>query len=177
MTIKLKLAIALGLTACASLVLADEAANLQKAMQDGMNKYCAAVMKGDKAGASKIIMSAFAPNCKFIGMDGTTMNRDQWIASMDQNMKSMKSITKMKLTCSDVKVKGNKATSNETFVMAGTMPNMKDPKKTSKFEVFGASTSVYEKIGGKWLVTTSKDTSMKMMMDGKPFDPSKMGGH
>lgn len=177
MTNKLKLATALGLSLCSSLVMADEAATLTKNMQEGMNKYCAAAVKGDHASMHKLILSNFAPNCKFVGVDGKTMSLKEWMAAMDMNMKSMKSITKMKLTCSDVKVKGNKATSNETFVMAGTMPNMKDPKKTSKFEVFGASTSVYEKIGGKWLVTTSKDTSMKMMMDGKPFDPSKMGGH
>lgn len=177
MTNKWKLAIALGLTSCASLVLADEAANLQRAMQDGMNKYCAAVMKGDKAGANKIIMGAFAPNCKFTGMDGKTMNLKQWMAAMDMNMKSMKSITKMKLTCSNIKVSGNKATGNESFMMEGTMPNMKDPKKTSKMMVMGTSTSTYEKMGGKWMVVTSKDTSQKMMVDGKPFDPSKMGGH
>ncbi len=176
MTNKLKLAAALGLSLCSSLVMADEAATLTKNMQEGMNKYCAAAMKGDHASMHKLILSNFAPNCKFVGVDGKTMSLKEWMAAMDMNMKSMKSITKMKMTVGNVKVMGNKATAKETFMMEGTMPNMKDPKKTSKMMVMGTSTSTYEKMGGKWMVVLSKDTSQKMTIDGKPFDPSKMGG-
>lgn len=162
-----RLGIVAGLALAAVAAIADEAADLTKSMQAGMNAYVACVMKKDWAGAEKIIKTYFSPKCTMKTTTGQTMTRDQWITTMMAQTKMLKSISKMSMKVVSIKVNGNKATGSETFEMVATIPNMQDPKKTSKLEVKGSSESTYEKVGGKWMVISSVDKSQSVMVDGK----------
>jgi hypothetical protein len=48
--------------------------------------------------------------------------------------------------------------------------------KPQKMEMHTFTTETYKKVGNKWLVHKIVETKPSMMlMNGKPFDPSKMG--
>ena len=160
---------AICLMTCALWSQADEAQKLRKEIQGGMNAYCAADMKKDFAGAEKAMKSHFSPKATIKSSDGRTRSYKEWTAEMKAQMAMLKSVSKMEMKIKDVKVNGNKATSSETFMMVATIPSMSDPKKTSKLEVTGSSTSNYEKVNGKWLVVSSTDTNQKVLIDGKPM--------
>lgn len=157
------------LMTCAFWSQADEAQKLQREIQKGMNAYCAAVMKKDFAAADKAMKAHFSPKATIKTADGRTRSYKEWTTEMKAQMAMLKSVSKMEMKIKDVKVNGNKATSKETFMMVATIPNMSDPKKTSKLEVSGNSSSTYEKVNGKWLIMSSTDSSQKVLIDGKPM--------
>jgi hypothetical protein len=49
-------------------------------------------------------------------------------------------------------------------------------KKSHTMSFSGTSTNTYVKVKGKWLMSVMSWGKSTMMMDGKPMDPSKMGG-
>lgn len=161
--------LALACLALAAVAHADEAQKLQQEIQKGMNAYCAAVMKKDFAAADKAMKAHFSPKATIKTSDGRTRSYQQWTTEMKAQMAMLKSVQKMEMKVGNVKVTGNKATSKETFMMVATIPSMSDPKKTSKLEVSGKSSSTYEKVNGKWLVMSSTDSEQKVLVDGKPM--------
>lgn len=175
----LRFAAVAALLAVASLVLADAAGEAKKAIQAKMDEYSRNLMARNFDGAKMVVRSVFAKDAVIIGMDGKKMGFEAWLKEMDGHMRSMKSIEKVSLTLATAKVKGNQVVGEERFHLEGTIPSMADPKKTSKFVMHGMSDTVFEKRGGKWVVVRTHDKAVKMMVDGKPVDPSHMAdpGH
>lgn len=147
--------------------IADDAAKLKAQMQMGMDQYTTNAKRKNFKKCAEIINDNFAPDCKFLTRDGKTLTRKQWTDMGAMQLGAMKSISTMKLTLTYLSIAGNKATSKESFKLVGTIPSPAGAGKTSKLEVFGTSASNYEKRNGKWWVVKVKDTSEKVLIDGK----------
>ncbi|HRF59055.1 MAG TPA: nuclear transport factor 2 family protein [Fimbriimonadaceae bacterium] len=152
-----------------AIVRADEAKDMTKRVQAGMNDFTKAVMRKDYTQAESVLKANFSPKFVYTRANGETMKLNDWLAQMKVQFAMLKSVSKMSMTISNVKVTGNKATSKETFVMVATMPNMQDPKKTSKLEVNSTSSSVWEKTAKGWMCISSKDLNETVKIDGKPM--------
>ena len=131
-----------------------------------MNGYMEAMKTKDPAKVEAIIKANFTPEFKDIDTKGKVMTRDQTIATMKQNISSIKSFKSLKLTVGNVKVKGNQATTVEHLVIKGTLA---DPGngKTMTIDVDATWNGTYVKKGGKWMCTSSKATKESVLIDGK----------
>lgn len=158
----------------ASFASADEAADLTKSMQVVMDQYCKAIVKKDFKTADKIILANFAPDCKFTSQ-GKTIDLKTWMKMNNEQIKAMKSITKLSMKLTGVKIKGNKATGLENFVMVASIPTGNANKKVSVLSVTASNTTSMEKRGGKWLCTQVVSKPGKISIDGKPLDLSNPG--
>lgn len=160
------LVLALSFTGVAS---ADESATLKMRVQAAMNKYCAAIRANNFKSAAAAVRGMFAKDCVFTGGDGKTMTLDQWLKTGEQEMKSMKSVSVITVTCTAMKAMGNSATGTGKFHMIGTManPDTKSKKKTVKLEVSGNATFKLAKRNGKWWVVSHKEGEPKVLIDGK----------
>ena len=139
-----------------------------------MNKYCAAILKKDFKGADKVILENFAPDCKFKSQ-GQTLDLKGWMSMNNQQLKAMKSITKLTMKMGPFKIIGNKATALESFAMVCTIPTGQAEKKTSVLSVTSSNTTTMQKRNGKWLCTEVSSKPGKVLIDGKPFDMSGAG--
>lgn len=158
----------------ASFASADEAANLTKAMQTVMDQYCKAIVKKDFKTADKIILANFAPDCKFTSQ-GKTIDLKTWMKMNNQQIQSMKNITKLSMKLTGVKIKGNKATGLEHFALVASVPTGNANKKFSVVDVTASNTTTMEKRGGKWLCTQVVSKPGRILIDGKPVDLGNAG--
>lgn len=142
---------------------------MAKNVQAGMTDFCKSVIRKDFTHAEQILKAHFSPKFVYTRTNGQTMKLGDWIAQMKVQFSMMKSVSKMTMSISNVKVAGNKASSKETLVLVATIQNMQDPKKTSKLEVNSTSSSVWEKTAKGWQCVSSKDLSESVKVDGKPF--------
>jgi len=140
-----------------------------------MNKEVAAsFLKNDGLKTfEKITRGAVTSDFKHIG-DGQTMGYDQMLTTMKQSMAMLK-VTSCKATTSHISEKGNKATSISKHDMRATMTG--PDKKNHKFHMWGTTRDTYSKEVNTWKLAIMDWSESKMTMDGKPFDPTKMGGH
>lgn len=143
---------------------------MSKAQWQGM--YNQAEMLFDKKDADGIFRY-MAPDFSMTMM-GQKMNTEQAKASMKQWFGMMKDLH-AKMTVTSVMSKANMAMVTDSFHMSGHMMNPKT-KKWSKYVDSGMETATWVRMGGKWMMKSLTMKGEKMTMDGKPFDPSKMGG-
>lgn len=118
------------------------------------------------------VMKYMAPDFTMTMM-GKTQTRDEALASLKQWFSMMKTLH---ASMQVVKVvhKGNTDIVTDKFRMTGTM--MMGPKKTGKYVDTGTETCTWTKMGNHWMMQKMVSVGEKMTMDGKPFDPNKMGG-
>lgn len=147
---------------------ADDAKSLQAQFQRGMDAHCAAILKGDYDAAARAMDNYFAPDCKIVS-DGKTMSYKDWKAGFMTNLKMMKKVEVMKLTCTNVKLTGATASALTKIHVVGQIPDFGGGKTLHKFEYKGTSNSKFAKRKGKWMCVSDVDASSVMTLDGKPF--------
>ncbi len=152
--------------AVCAMAIADESSKVKAHIQQEMNKYVAAMKRGDVNGCASVIRANFAPDCKFIGMDGKVTTRDKWIASMNGEMKWLKFQT-ISLTCTSASVKGNTGMMAGKMHFVATFRDQKDKKKMHKLEVTATEEGTLTKKNGRWWVTTHREVSNTALVDGK----------
>lgn len=163
------------LVAGALVAVAEDAATVKKGIQDQMNAYSKAVKKKDMALIEKLAKEYFHESFVSHEKNGTKVTRDQMISMMKTNMAMVKSVDKCDVMCKSIKVNGNTATADEAMNMTMTMAGPDPKAKAMKMDFVQTWTATYVKDKGKWRCKSSVTKTEKMLMNGKPFDPSKMG--
>ncbi|AIE87919.1 nuclear transport factor 2 family protein [Fimbriimonas ginsengisoli] len=163
----------------ASFVAVLSTANAQslRAQSEAMNKKIhAAMMKKDFAALGKIIKAGTTKDFVYMetGMKGPGQNFDQMMANMKMGFNTFQKITTVNSKIVSLKEKGNKAAGTTEHVMGGIM--IGPDKKPHKVMMLGKSQDSFVKVGTQWKMSKMVWTNGKMTMDGKPMDPSKMGG-
>lgn len=164
------------LLAGAIAVMAEDAASVKKWIQGAMNSYAAAVKKKDIPLIEKLAKQYFHEDFVSHEKNGTKVTRDQMLSQMKANMGMVKSVDKCDVVCKSVKVSGNTATADESMAMTMTFASPDAKAKPMKMDFMQTWTATYVKEGGKWRCKKTVTKTEKMMMNGKPFDPSQMGG-
>jgi len=146
----------------------DDPAAVKASIQKEMNGYVSAMKKKDLKVVEKFILANFTPEFKDTDSLGKVRTRQETLDLMKQNIAQLKSVDKMELSITSIKVAGNTATTSEHMVLEATIPSA-EPTKTSKLSVDSIWIGTYVKKGAKWLCTTSKTTKEKVLIDGKPI--------
>jgi hypothetical protein len=107
-------------------------------------------------------------------MMGQNMNTAQAKASMKQWFGMMKDLH-CKFMLTSVKNNGSMVTVMDKFNMWGTMMDPKT-KKPAKYTDMGSETATWVRMNGHWMMKKLVSKDEKMTLNGKPFDPTKMGG-
>jgi hypothetical protein len=137
-----------------------------------MGKYVSAFSRKDMAAIEKIVKENFADDFVDVDVRGMKRTRQQWLEQMRMQVQMTKSVQKCLLKVGSVKVSGAGATSLETMDLVATIPNMADPKKTSKLEVKASWVGTYAKRNGKWWCVKSVGKTEVVKIDGKPLNPA-----
>jgi len=139
-----------------------------------LKKFEAGVVKAFATKNHKFFETISTPDFTYTDASGRKMTKKESIAQMKGMFDSM-GPAKASFKSSGHAVKGNTATANYVghFVMSQKGPD----GKAHKLEMTSYTKETYKKVGAKWLVHSMVETKPgKMTMDGKPFDPSQMGG-
>ncbi len=158
----------LGATVCVA-----NADSLKSTVEAMNKKVNAAIVKLDV----KAFVAATKPYCTkdFKHTEyGRSTGYDEMVATMKTGLASIKKMKSSTTVVKKVEEKGGKGTVWTVHRSEGTM--MGPDKKAHKFTMDGESTSTYVKEGKVWKVSSMTWTKSDMKMDGKTFDPSKMGG-
>ena len=119
------------------------------------------------------------PDFKSKTLDGRTMTGKEMVEQMKMEGANSK-VNKFDIKINKMTVKGKMASVDTLFEVGTTMTDtsgMMGPKgKKHKITGTGAVHNDLAKTKDGWKFKNMEQKSMKMMMDGKPFDPSKMGG-
>lgn len=118
------------------------------------------------------------PDFKSVGIDGRVQNGRQLVAEMKQHSAGMKLLA-MNIRIASMSIKGATAdvttrfdAKSETTDAAGQM----GPKGAKHvLTMSGVMHNTLVKGRGGWKFRTLEEKTGKTAMDGKPFDPSKMG--
>lgn len=132
------------------------------------NKLGAALKKKD----TKAIQALAVPNATNQTADGKTLTRDQWISSLDANLKGLTTINSATFTVTGVKMVGANMVVDNSLHLVATIA---DPKgKPHKMDAISKAQDTWTKSGGKWLLLLQKDIPAggKMLIDGKAFPPA-----
>jgi len=139
-----------------------------------LKQFEAGVVKAFATKNHKFFEQISTPDFTYTDFKGTKMKKKESIAQMKAMFDSM-GPSKASFRSSGHAVRGNMGSANYvgTFVM-----NQKGPDGKNHVIVMTSFTKeTYKKVGAKWLVSSIVETKEgKMTMDGKPFDPSMMGG-
>lgn len=115
------------------------------------------------------------PDFKSKGHDGKVMNGKQLVAQMKQDSAMMK-IKTFNIKLAQVSIKGNKADVQTTFTSTAEMMDPSGSGKKHAIGMNGAMSNKLAKTAGGWKFSYLEEKAGGMTLDGKPFDPSKMGG-
>ena len=139
-----------------------------------VNKMLPQVAKAFEKEDLKYFESTSTPDFTYVMADGTKMEKKAAMGQMKQMFASADHI-KAKLGASKHMVKGTTAACD---VEGHYSMTMKTPDgKSHKMTTSEWTRATFRKVGAKWMMSQMKETKpSQMMMDGKPFDPSKMGG-
>ena len=147
-------------------------ADLRSEITTMNTKICQMMMKGDMKSLDAMMKAGMTSNFQYVE-GGKTMTYAQMFEQMKASMSMMK-CTSATSKLASLKQNGKTATSVEKHMMAGTMTG--PDKKPHKMSFSGTSTNTYVLSGKMWKMSKMSWGESKMMMDGKPMDPSKMGG-
>lgn len=148
-------------------------ADLRSELESVNSKIVAAMKKRDADAFGKIVKAGVTKDFKYVE-NGQTQTLDQMIEGMRMGFAMMTKVTKCEAKIKTLKETGNSGTATIWHSMAGDM-KMEDGK-THKMTFEGTSTNTFRKEGGKWKMSSMVWGKQTMKMDGKPFDPTKMGG-
>jgi hypothetical protein len=145
-----------------------EAAKVSTHINAQMNKWEALYKKKDAKGIEAIIRANFAKS--FVDVDGAgkKMNLEEFIASHKMHLAGTKSVSKIDVKMSDVKVQGSTGTGKGSMILEAVIFDREDPKKTHTLKVVGTWNSTFKKVNGKWWIVADKGISGKQWIDGKP---------
>jgi hypothetical protein len=163
-------ALTLGFVALVSYAQAD---SLKSQVAASNAKITNAMKKKDFATLSKVMKAAVTKDFVYVE-DGRSQNFDQMFANMKMGLGSLKKITVCEAKSLSLKQMGNRASGSTRHRLGGS--NMGPDKKEHTLVFSGVSTDSYVKQGSMWKLSKMVWKTQSMTMDGKPFDPSKMGG-
>lgn len=107
---------------------------------------------------------------------GRTMTKKESLQQMAE-MNKMYKMTKVKVKILSAVTKGNKGTAKTTMHTEMVSLPAKKGDKTHVITTESYYTETYVRVGNSWKIQKIVPTKPgKMLMDGKPFDPPKMGG-
>lgn len=150
------------------------AGSLRADIEASNAKICGFLKNKDIDGFEKYARPRVTDDFKHVE-NGQSMTFDEMIAQMRAGIGSTGKVTMVTTKILEFKTKGDICYVLTRHAMVATTPP--DPKnKTHKMGFTGTSNDVYKKIGGKWKMASMTWLKQTMTMDGKPFDPSKMGG-
>jgi len=132
-----------------------------------------AMMKKDIATFSKVMRPESTADFKYIE-SGQSMNFDQMVSMMQQGLGRLTKVTEAKTEILTLTKTKDRATSTTRHTMAGTMVG--PDKKSHVMKFVGQSLDTYRKEGGVWKMAKMEWKNQKSYLDGKEFDPRKMGG-
>jgi hypothetical protein len=148
--------------------LADDAAAVKKQIEASLNGTMKAFTKGDIKGT----VAPLAADYKGTGSMGEPLTKDGVEAQMKMYKQMTKKVNSAKYTVGEVKVKGDKAIAKANLKLDSQV-TMMDPKKVQRLQLEENLETTWAKRKGKWLLIADKHTSPpKMIVDGKPFDPT-----
>lgn len=139
-----------------------------------LKKFEAGVVKAFATKNSAYFGQISTPDFTYTDATGRKMTKKESIAQM-KAMFDQTGAAKASFKSSGHAVRGNIGTANYigTFVMTSKGPD----GKSHTMAMTSYTKETYKKIGAKWFVHAIVETKPgKMTMDGKPFDPSQMGG-
>lgn len=170
-TNRLLLSVLIGCVTAALLAVSPPAnANTTPSKNDAQalyNKIAAAFKKKD----SKAVEALATPNVVNKTSDGKTLTRDEWIKSLDANLKIFTTVDTAVFTISRVKMAGENLIVDNSLHLGCTIA---DPNgKPHKMNLTSMASDTWTKSKGKWLLLIQKDLpGTKTLLDGKPFPPS-----
>ena len=168
----MKRTLLVALVAIASITIAS-AETLQSTINKMNAKVAHAFMHNDMAAFEKITRPAVTSDFKHTEM-GHSQTYDQMLSEMKQSFAMIKKFSSVSAKTSHIAIHGDKATSTTTHHMVGVIVG--PDKKNHKMVMTGTTKDTYRKEDGKWKLAEMNWVKQGMTMDGKPFDPSQMGG-
>lgn len=160
-------ALVLALSLVATGALASEASELRAHIQRAMNRYVAAFKKKDMRVQESVLRANFSPGFKAIDMKGKKSNLNQMIQMQLENNASIRSVKRISLNVSGIRVRGNKATGRGSFMLDAMIPNPGNPDKLSRLRVDSRWNMTLAKKKGKWWVIQDKATREVATVDGR----------
>lgn len=143
----------------------DDAASLKKTALPVYQKIASLTNQRNFSGLKQVFVGATTSDFKNIGLKGNAMSRDEVLGSMEQVLKTTKSIKVSGFKLTAFKLSGSTATvgTTQTYDFLVLDPQKK-PHKLS-----GSSTSVdtWTKVGGTWKLKLSKTVKETTLIDGK----------
>lgn len=164
---------AFSFVALAIVVACAPAQSLRSAVTSSNKQICAAMKKKDFKALEKIFKSTMTSDFKY-EENGQTQNYDQMMAGMKMGLGQYTKLTEVWTKIVSLKETGSTGSGVMSHMMAGTIVGQ--DKKVHKMTFSGTSNDSFVKQNGKWKMSKMSWGSEKMTMDGKPFDPTKMGG-
>ncbi|MFY9233594.1 MAG: hypothetical protein WAO58_03950 [Fimbriimonadaceae bacterium] len=150
---------------------ASEASELRAHIQGAMNRYVAAFKKHDLRVMESVFRANFSPGYQSIDIRGKKMNLNQTIQRDLEHNAGIKSIKRISLAVSGIRVRGNTASGRGAFMLDAMIANPKNPKKLSKLHIDSRWNLMLTKKKGKWWVTQDKSTRELATIDGKAMPP------
>lgn len=131
------------------------------------NKLSAALKKKD----IKAIEALTTPKVVNKTADGRTLTRDEWMKSLDEQLKTFTALNSAVFTVTGVKMTGGNVVADSSLHLAATIA---DPNgKPHKLDVTNKEQDTWTKRNGKWLLLIQKDLPGGVtLIDGKPFPPA-----
>jgi hypothetical protein len=160
-------AVALGVVCLAS------AGNLRKDIESANKKIHAAFMKKDIGAFEKITREVTTSDFKYVE-NGKTETYDDMIAGMKQSFAMMQKMKSADSKILNLSVHGDTGTCETRHRMVSISEGPDHKAHTMVFS--GVSKDGFRKESGEWKMSSMEWVKETMTMDGKPFDPSKMGG-
>ena len=146
----------------------SESAKLSSAINAQMDRWESFYKKKDAKGVEAIIRANFAKSFIDKSLDGQKMNLEQFIASHKMHLAGTKSVSKLDVKMSNVKLKGSTGTGKGSLHLEGVIFDQNDPKKTHTLKVEAKWNSTFKKVNGKWWIVADTTTHEKQWIDGKP---------
>lgn len=135
---------------------------LRKEIESLYTKVSNLMVKKDVSALAKMLTD----DCIFIDAQNRTLNRQQWEASLKQQMAVAKNI-KCSFKVLGVKAKGDTLLVTNSWDLSMDVPSQDG--KTHKLRVVGNGVDTLVKVKGAWKLKKSKADKESQTLDGKPI--------
>ena len=161
---------AAAVAALSTIVIADATSDFKKAYMADLPKVAAAFKNKNASFFDKMSTADFT----YVSKDMGTQNKQQAMAGLKSMFATVKSVD-YKCTPTKFQAKGNTFVVSVAEHMSAEMLPMGADKKKHTMSGDDWCDQTFAKVNGKWLMKKIEETKKtKALMDGKPFDPSKM---
>ena len=145
----------------------SESAKVSAHINAQMDRWESLYKKKDAKGIEAIIRANFAKSFTDTDQGGKKMNLEQFIASHKMHLAGTKSVSKLDVKMTNVKLNGASGTGTGSLHLEAVIFDQQDPKKTHTLKVIGEWTSTFKKVNGRWWIVADKATSGQQWIDGK----------